>query len=94
MLLSCWSLLFLNFSVLTPLVLENDIHKYSTGEIETGTFFEFFFEISSNTGYSPEPSRINFILTYCIGGFIGLLISKKAVWKNKKLRTTLNKANA
>jgi hypothetical protein len=78
----CLILFFINFSILTPVIL-GDLDKYDTEPIETSIIFDFFYEISSNTGYKPEPSYMNFILTGLVGILIGLVLSKFTIWKKK-----------
>jgi len=76
--------LLINFGVLFP-VLFPDPEKYAVENNKKGTLFSLFIDISSNTGYHPEPSIFYFIFVYCIGIVLGSLIAYKYVWKNSKL---------
>lgn len=74
---------FINFSVLTPIIL-GDLNKYDTEPIETNMIFDFFYETSSNTGYIPEPSYMNFIFTIIVGILIGIFLSRITIWKKRQ----------
>ncbi len=62
-----------NYLIITPLIIGD---KCDLDQNELTKFDELFFEISSNTGYHPEPTTFNFILTAIIGCIIGSIIYK------------------
>ena len=45
--------------------------RFDTDNIKTGKIFDLFYTISSNTGFHPEPSFLNFIFTTSCGMVIG-----------------------
>ena len=73
---------FVNFSILTSVII-GDERAYYDKDFKTSKFFDVFYTISSDTGYHPEPSYFNFILTILTGIFIGGLISYKLFWRLK-----------
>lgn len=62
-----------NYLIITPLIIGD---KCDLDQNELTKFDELFFEISSNTGYHPEPTTLNFILTAIIGCIIGSIVYK------------------
>lgn len=72
----------LNYLLINNLVIGDEC-AYDTNNIKTSTVFNLFYEISSNTGYHPEPSFFNFIFTAFLGIVLGLILSLKFVWKKK-----------
>lgn len=76
--ISSYAFLWFNLTIMTPFLL-GDLHKYDTGDKEITPLFSLFFEISSNTGYVPEPSVFNFILTIVLGSIMGLFVGRKAL---------------
>ena len=79
--------LFLNFKILFPILIP-DPEKFAVEDIETGKLFDLFIEISSDTGYHPEPSLFYFRFAYAIGILSGVLTAYHLVWKTK---LTVNK---
>lgn len=74
----------LNFGVISNLIIGDEC-KYDTQNIRTSTLFDLFYTISSETGYHPEPSYINFVFTFCVGLLIGIFVSLlflRKKWKN------------
>ena len=64
------TLFVVNYIIITPLIIGDKC------DLDQNKFDELFFEISSNTGYHPEPTTFNFILTAIIGCIIGSIIYK------------------
>jgi hypothetical protein len=82
-------MLFLNFSVLNSIIIGNE-ETYDTANIKTSKTFELFYTISSDTGYHPEPSNLNFIITILTGVIVGGLTSYRLIWRQKKEARTHN----
>lgn len=80
----------LNYYMLNDIIIGNP-NSYDTETIKTNSVFDFFYTISSNTGYRPEPSNMNFVFTLFIGLSIGLFFSYKVIWTEKKRADTSNK---
>jgi len=80
LIISVWGcvmgLYFLNFFVLSPIIV-GDPERYDTDGIKTGKLFNLFYEISSNTGYHPEPSVFNIYFTLFVGVVLGGWIAFK-----------------
>ncbi|UII25994.1 hypothetical protein LVD15_22235 [Fulvivirga maritima] len=70
----------INFEIIDKIVVTNAC-KYDTSNTPNGFIFDLFYEISSNTGYHPEPSYFNFGFTAILGLILGLLFSYKLIWK-------------
>ena len=70
---STLALFVVNYTIITPIIIgnkcEHDIGKNKLTKLEN-----LFFEISSNTGYHPEPTSFNFIFTAIMGFIIGSAI--------------------
>lgn len=66
----------INHGIIGPIII-GDSCSYDVKGIKTGKIFDLFYEISSNTGYHPEPSLFNFYFTTGVGILIGGLISYK-----------------
>jgi ABC-type antimicrobial peptide transport system permease subunit len=68
------------------LILVSDICAYHNGK-ETGFLIDTFYEMTSSSGYHPEPNTLNQILTTIIGGVLGLTfyfyILKRRMKKDK-----------
>lgn len=73
LLISTLTLFVVNYIIITPLIIGD---KCDLGQNELTKFDELFFEISSNTGYHPEPTTLNFMLTAIIGCIIGSIVYK------------------
>ena len=73
LLISTLTIFVVNYLIITPLIIGD---KCDLDQNELTKFDELFFEISSNTGYHPEPTTFNFILTAIIGCIIGSIIYK------------------
>lgn len=71
---------FLNFSLITELVL-GDEEKCHISSLERGWLFNLFYQISSNTGYHPEPSYFNFGFTVIVGLAIGGFCIHFFIWR-------------
>lgn len=67
------TLFVVNYIIITPLIIGD---KCDLDQSELTKFDELFYEISSNTGYHPEPTTFNFILTAIIGCIIGSIVYK------------------
>ena len=72
---SILTLFVINYRIITPVIIGNKC-EYDTGQNELTKLDELFFEISSNTGYHPEPTTLNFIFTATIGCIIGSILYK------------------
>lgn len=57
-------------------ILIPDPCAYHNNDFKPSALFHFFYEISSDTGYHPEPSRANFIVTGIAGIGLGLLAAR------------------
>jgi hypothetical protein len=59
---------------------------------DTGRTSSLFVEVSSETGYHPEPSLFFIVCFPVLGTIIGSLIAYKLVWKKKvpKAKTTFS----
>lgn len=75
LLISTLTLFIANYLIITPLII-GDKCINDLGQSELTKFDELFFEISSNTGYHPEPTTFNFMLTAIIGCIIGSIVYK------------------
>lgn len=67
-------LYLLNFAILTPIIV-GDPEAYDSGGKKTGKIFNLFYEISGVTGFHPEPSDFNYLLTIFMGVFLGGFIA-------------------
>lgn len=72
----------LNYLVLNDLIIGNP-NIYKTEHNETSMVFDFFYTISSDTGYRPEPSSMNFLITFILGLLLGSIASLKIIWMKK-----------
>ncbi|MDR1679386.1 MAG: hypothetical protein LBR81_06355 [Prevotellaceae bacterium] len=68
--------------VLYKIIIGDPCHWHNV--VDTNFVFDLFYEISSNTGYHPEPTFFNLIFTLLFGILLGLFLSYKIVWKKKK----------
>ena len=75
LLISTLTIFVVNYLIITPLLLDDKCNN-DLGQSELTKFDELFYEISSNTGYHPEPTTFNFILTAIIGCIIGSIVYK------------------
>lgn len=75
LLISTLTLFVVNYLIITPLIISDKCNN-DLGQNKLTKFDELFFEISSNTGYHPEPTTFNFILTAVIGCIIGSIVYK------------------
>ena len=75
LLISTLTLFVANYLIITPLIIGDKCNN-DLGQNELTKFNELFFEISSNTGYHPEPTTLNFIFTATIGCIIGSILYK------------------
>jgi hypothetical protein len=66
-------------------IIVGDPEAYDTDRLKTGAVFNLFYEISSNTGYHPEPGNFNLIFTTLTGVTFGGLF---AYWWFKRGRLT------
>lgn len=73
LLISTLTLFVVNYIIITPLIIGD---KCDLDQNKLTKFDELFFEISSNTGYHPEPTTFNFMLTAIIGCIIGSIVYK------------------
>ena len=72
----------INYALINNIIIGDEC-AYDTNNIKTSAIFNLFYEISSNTGYHPEPSYFNFIFTAFLGIVLGVILSLKFVWKKK-----------
>lgn len=72
----------INYGVADSLIID-DACKYDSSEISHGFIFDLFYEISSTTGYHPEPSNFNFGFTIVFGVIFGAFVSYNLIWKTK-----------
>ena len=72
---STLALFVVNYTIITPIIIGNKC-EHDIGKNELTKLENLFFEISSNTGYHPEPTTFNFILTAIIGCIIGSIVYK------------------
>ena len=72
---SILTLFVINYLIITPVIIGNKC-EYDIGQNELTKLDELFFEISSITGYHPEPTTLNFIFTATIGCIIGSILYK------------------
>jgi hypothetical protein len=70
------SLYLLNFAIVTPIII-GDPEAYDSGGKKTGKVFDLFYEISAVTGFHPEPSDFNYLLTIFAGAILGGFIAFK-----------------
>ncbi len=75
LLISTLTIFVVNYLIITPLIIDDKCNN-DLGQSELTKFDELFYEISSNTGYHPEPTTLNFILTAIIGCIIGSIVYK------------------
>jgi len=75
LLISTLTIFVVNYLIITPLIIDDKCNN-DLGQSELTKFDELFYEISSNTGYHPEPTTFNFILTAIIGCIIGSFVYK------------------
>lgn len=75
LLISTLTIFVVNYLIITPLIIDDKCNN-DLGQSELTKFDELFFEISSNTGYHPEPTTFNFMLTAIIGCIIGSIVYK------------------
>jgi hypothetical protein len=82
---------FIVFQLLNHLIIEKiiigDPCDYDIEGKETSKLFNLFYTISSDSGYHPEPSILNFCITTTISIIIGLLITYKQLWKPTEKRS-------
>ena len=75
LLISTLTIFVVNYLIITSLIIDDKCNN-DLGQSELTKFDELFYEISSNTGYHPEPTTFNFILTAIIGCIIGSIVYK------------------
>lgn len=75
LLISTLTIFVVNYLIITPLIIDDKCNN-DLGQSELTKFDELFYEISSNTGYHPEPTTFNFMLTAIIGCIIGSIVYK------------------
>jgi len=75
LLISTLTIFVVNYLIITPLIIDDKCNN-DLDQNELTKFDELFFEISSNTGYHPEPTTFNFILTAITGCIIGSIVYK------------------
>ena len=69
-------LIIVNYTIITPAIIGNKRCRYDIEKGELTKIDELFFEISSNTGYHPEPTTFNFIFTTATSIVIGYILYK------------------
>lgn len=72
----------INYGILDELIIK-DACSYDISNSNNKFIFNLFYEISSNTGYHPEPSYFNFGITFFLGLFLGLFFAYRLIWKRK-----------
>ena len=75
LLISPLTIFVVHYLIITPLIIGDKCNN-DLSQSELTKFDELFYEISSNTGYHPEPTTFNFILTAIIGCIIGSIVYK------------------
>lgn len=70
----------INFNILDPFIV-GDPCKYDTDHIKISALFDLFYTTSSDTGFHPEPSGLNFGVTILTGLLIGVYTSGKFIWR-------------
>lgn len=73
--------LYFNFSILFEILFPAS--ECCNVEHNHTIIFDLFVEISSDTGYHPEPSMFYFYFAYILGIVLGGLTAYKLVWKRK-----------
>jgi hypothetical protein len=58
--------------------------RYHNEDIKTGRLFDLFFTLNANSGYHPEPTAFNLILTSAIGILLGIWICCRYLWTKAK----------
>ena len=82
---------FFNFHILYPILIP-DTEKYAVEGVPTNKLFYVFFEISSNTGYHPEPTNFYIFLAYGLGITFGTLLAYKLIWKTNLTLSKIDNA--
>lgn len=65
-------------------ILIPDPCAYHNNVSKTSVVFDFFYEISSDTGYHPEPTGANIIVTFLTGVGLGLLLARIVLGKRQR----------
>jgi len=74
-----------NFLVLDKILIPDPCYYHSH---DTNFVFDLFYEITSNDGFHPFPTKFNFIFTAIVGASIGLTISLYKFRKIGNRKTT------
>lgn len=72
----------INFFVIGNIII-GDPCDYDTKGKKTSTIFDLFYNVSSNTGYHPEPSLFNFYFTTGVSLLITTFLAYKLIWKGQ-----------
>jgi len=51
---------------------------------KTTKLFDLFYKMTSDEGYHPSPTTLNYVLTLTLGFGLGYFFYKKLVWINNK----------
>jgi hypothetical protein len=78
--LGIFSCFVLNYNVVHPCILDNESNLDHWPD---NAFLTMFYEVSSYTGYHPDPTLFNFLLTGMIGALLGFFIAYKILKKWK-----------
>lgn len=65
-------------------ILIPDPCAFHGNDSETSAVFDFFYEISSDTGYHPEPTRANLFVTLLAGTGLGLFLTRLILGKRDR----------
>ncbi|MFN4881608.1 MAG: hypothetical protein ACK5AS_10050 [Bacteroidota bacterium] len=72
----------INFYLVYHILIPNPENVAVNGNAQD-KLFELFFEISSGTGYHPEPSWFYIKVVYALGLILGGIAAYKLIWKRK-----------
>ena len=85
--------IFLNFYFIQKIIIPNP-EKYGVENIQTNKLFDLFYEISSNTGCHPDPTRFNGYITLTVGIILGTLTAYKLIWKTNFTENKIDKTKS
>lgn len=74
-----------NFLILDKILIPDPCYHHSH---DTNKVFDIFYELTSDEGYHPFPTKFNFIFTATIGAIFGLTLSIYKLRKHDERKTT------
>lgn len=74
-----------NFLILDKILIPDPCYYHTH---DTNKVFDIFYELTSDDGYHPFPTKFNFIFTATIGAIFGLTFSIYKLKKRDKGKTT------